>query len=94
VQEMTGPRDLMVVYSLSELMFPTQIQEDYERQMECGEEYLLGGLKLLLGSCRRALSGVRLGLVLGRRRSFDGFMGSGVSGLWLLRGQEDSWGED
>jgi hypothetical protein len=43
---MTGPRDLIVVYSLPELMFPTQIQEDYERQMECGEEYLLGGLEI------------------------------------------------
>lgn len=34
MQEMMGLRDLMVVYSLSELMFPTQIREDYERQIK------------------------------------------------------------
>jgi hypothetical protein len=44
VQEMTGLRDLMVVHSLSKLMFPTQIREDYERQIEFVEEFPLGEL--------------------------------------------------
>jgi hypothetical protein len=43
VQEMMGLRDLMVVYPLSELMFP-QIREDYERQIEFVEEIPLGGV--------------------------------------------------
>jgi hypothetical protein len=34
----------MVVYSLSKLMFPTQIGEDHERQIEFVEEFPLGGL--------------------------------------------------
>jgi hypothetical protein len=84
---MMGLRDLMVVYPLSELMFPTQIREDYERQIKFVEEFPLGGWGLLLGSCRRAMSGVRWGLILGRCRSFGRFMGGGVSGQRLLRGK-------
>jgi 2EXR family len=48
VQEMTGLRDLMIVYSLSELMFPARIQEDPDREMEFVDGLPLGGPEIVV----------------------------------------------